>query len=143
MKKAILILTSLLCALTSVSEAQTPAAKPHKVVLQMNVDGPDSWSQLLGNIGNIQKAFGADKIQIEVVVYGKGLSLLLKTNAAFEERIKKASETGVVFAACQNSMRLRKVTTEDLLPFAAQVDSGVAELIRKQEAGWSYVRVGE
>lgn len=142
MKKAILILTALLCALTCVSEAQTPAVKPHKVVLQMNVDGPDSWNQLLGNIGNIQKAFGADKIQIEVVTYGKGLSLLLKTNAAFEERMKKASETGVVFAACQNSMRLRKVTTEDLLPFAVQVDSGVAELIRKQEAGWSYVRAG-
>jgi intracellular sulfur oxidation DsrE/DsrF family protein len=40
-------------------------------------------------------------------------------------------------------MRVRKVTTEDLVPFAAQVDSGVAEIIRKQEAGWSYVRIGE
>ena len=38
---------------------------------------------------------------------------------------------------------LRKVTTEDLFPFASQVDSGVAELIRKQEAGWSYIRAGE
>jgi len=25
----------------------------------------------------------------------------------------------------------------DLFPFASQVDSGVAELVRKQEAGWS------
>src|ERR1700690_3282385 len=50
---------------------------------------------------------------------------------------------GVVLDACQNSMRLRKVTTEDLFPFASQVDSGVAELIRKQEAGWSYIRAGE
>ena len=51
--------------------------------------------------------------------------------------------SGVVLDACQNTMRLRKVTTEDLFPFASQVDSGVAELIRKQEAGWSYVRAGE
>jgi len=33
--------------------------------------------------------------------------------------------------------------TEVLVPFAAQVDSGVGELIRKQEAGWSYLKAGE
>ena len=48
----------------------------------------------------------------------------------------------MVFAACQNSMRVQKVTTEDLLAFATQVDSGVSEIIRKQEADWSYVRAG-
>ena len=30
----------------------------------------------------------------------------------------------------------------DLSPFAATVDSGVAEVVRKQETGWSYVRSG-
>jgi len=123
--------------------AQTPQTKKHQVVLQMNVDDAASSNQLLGNVQNIQTVFGADKIQIEVVAYGKGLSLLLKKNTELEERLKKAVDTGVVLAACQNSMRLRKVTTEDLFPFASQVDSGVAELIRRQEAGWSYVRTGE
>ena len=139
MKTLLLTFAALLFAL--VAQAQAPVQ--HRVILQMNVDAGDSWSQLLGNIQNIQRAFGVDKIQIEVVAYGKGLSLLLKTNAEYSERMKKASETGVVFAACQNSMRVRKVKTEDLLPFATQVDSGVAEIIRKQEAGWSYVRAGE
>ncbi len=142
MKTILLTLTALLFALVSPAPAQAPATQ-HRVILQMNVDAGDSWSQLLGNIQNIQKVFGVDKIQIEVVAYGKGLALLLKTNAAFAERMKKASDTGVVFAACQNSMRVRNVKTEDLLPFATQVDSGVAEIIRKQEAGWSYVRIGE
>jgi intracellular sulfur oxidation DsrE/DsrF family protein len=36
-------------------------------------------------------------------------------------------------------MRLMNVKTEDLFPFAAQVDAGVAELARKQEAGWAYI----
>ena len=48
-----------------------------------------------------------------------------------------------VLAACQNTMRLRNVKTEDLFPIASQVDWGVAELIHKQEAGWSYVRAGD
>ncbi len=109
----------------------------------MNSPSGDSWNQLFANIENIHKVFAADGIQIEVVFYGKGLPMLLKTNSAYEERMKRASSTGVVLAACQNSMRIQKVTTEDLIPFAAQVDSGVAELIRKQEAGWSIVKVSE
>jgi intracellular sulfur oxidation DsrE/DsrF family protein len=36
-------------------------------------------------------------------------------------------------------MRFLKVTTEDLFPFAAQVDSGVAELVRRQKEGWQYI----
>jgi len=146
MKKAILTLTALIFAVALTAPAQTsptPQTRKHQVVLQMNVDSLDSWNQLFANIQNIQTVFGADTIQIEVVAYGKGLSLLLKTNSAFEERMKKAIGSGVVLAACQNTMRLRKVTTEDLFPFASQVDSGVAELIRKQEAGWTYVRAGE
>jgi uncharacterized protein len=138
MKKTLLTLAALVLAVVT-AVSQTAETRKHQVVLQMNVDNLDSWNQLFGNIQNIQTVFGADKIQIEVVAYGKGLSILLKTNAAFEERMKKAIASGVVLAACQNSMRLRKVTTEDLFPFASQVDSGVAELIRRQEAGWSYV----
>jgi len=143
MKKTILTLIALTLLLVFAATSQTPPAHKHQVVFQMNVDSPDSWNQLFGNIQNIQTVFGADKIQIEVVAYGKGLSLLLKTNSAFEERMKKAIASGVVLDACQNTMRLRKVNTEDLFPFASQVDSGVAELIRKQEAGWSYIRAGE
>jgi intracellular sulfur oxidation DsrE/DsrF family protein len=80
---------------------------------------------------------------VAVVAYGKGINLLLKTNAAFEEGLKKATGSGVVMAVCQNSMRARKVKVEDLFPFATPVDSGVAELIRKQEAGFAYIRAGE
>ena len=143
MKKTIPTMLALMLVVVFAAISQTPPAHKHQVVFQMNVDNPDSWNQLFANIQNIQMVFGADKIQIEVVAYGKGLSLLLKTNSAYEERMKKAIASGVVLDACQNSMRIRKVTTEDLFPFASQVDSGVAELIRKQEAGWSYIKASE
>jgi hypothetical protein len=69
--------------------------------------------------------------------------MLLKKNTDYAQRLKEASDKGIVLAACQNSMRAARVTTEDLFPFAAQVDSGVAELVRKQEANWSYIKGGE
>jgi intracellular sulfur oxidation DsrE/DsrF family protein len=143
MKRATLTLIALTLALAFAAISQTTPPSKHQVVFQMNVDSPASWDQLFGNVQNIQTSFGASNIQIEVVAFGRGLNLLLKTNTAYEERMKQAIATGVVLAACQNSMRLRKVTTTDLMPFATQVDSGVAELVRKQEAGWSYIRAGE
>jgi uncharacterized protein len=140
------LLAVLAVATAGVALAQTaPASAPakHKVVFQMNVADNDSWNQLFGNIGNARRAFEKDGIQIEVVFYGKGITALLKTNTAFEERLKKAAAEGVVLGACQNTMRLRKITSQDIFPFATEVDSGVAELIRKQEAGFAYIRAGE
>jgi intracellular sulfur oxidation DsrE/DsrF family protein len=39
-------------------------------------------------------------------------------------------------------MRKQNLTKEQLLPFAVTVDSGVAEVVRKQEAGWAYLKGG-
>ncbi|MCU1328752.1 MAG: hypothetical protein JWN34_4122 [Bryobacterales bacterium] len=142
MKKLILTLAALLLTFTA-APAQTAPPAQHRVVMQMNVNSEDSWTQLIGNIQNVRKAFGPSTIQIEVVAWGKGLAILQKTNTNYEIAMKQLATDGVVFAACQNSMRARNVKTEDLFPFASQVDSGVAEVIRKQEAGWSYVRAGE
>jgi len=62
--------------------------------------------------------------------------------APVRERMTQSAEKGVVFAACENTMKRRGVSKEALVSFAHTVDSGVAEVVRKQEAGWSYVRAG-
>ena len=144
MKKFVLALVFAVCfAAFSVAQNAAPAGAKHKVVLQMNVANDESWNQLFGNIRNLQTAFGKDNVQIEAVFYGKGITALLKTNTAFEEQMKKAHDSGVVLAACQNSMRQRKIKSEDIFSFSTEVDSGAAELVRKQEAGFSYIRAGE
>ncbi len=78
--------------------------------------------------------------EIEVVVHGNGLGLILKTNQAMRERLQLNCDTAVHFAACENTMRRMNLKREDLMPFATTVDSGVAEVVRKQEAGWSYIK---
>jgi len=144
MKTTLLAVLALVLAGIALTQTPPPTAPAkHKVVFQMNVADNDSWNQLFGNIGNAQRAFQKDGIQIEVVFYGKGITALLKTNTEYAERLKKAAADGVVLGACQNTMRLRKITSEDIFPFATEVDSGVAEIIRKQEAGFSYIRAGE
>jgi intracellular sulfur oxidation DsrE/DsrF family protein len=77
--------------------------------------------------------------QVEVVFYGLALSTLAKTNTAYEEPLKQLSDRGVKLLACRNAMKMRNVKTEDLFPFAGQVDSAIAEIVRRQEAGWAYI----
>jgi intracellular sulfur oxidation DsrE/DsrF family protein len=96
------------------------------------------------NVNNIIEAFKADGgVQVEVVFNGQGLNMLVKAKSEYETQLKSVVEKGVKLSACQNSMKRLKVTTDDLFPFAAQVDSGVAELVRKQESGWAYIKAGE
>jgi len=119
--------------------AQTTPAGKHKVVF--HVAAPVAF---FNNVNNIIEAFAADGgIQVMVVFNGQGLNMLVKAKSEYETQLKAVADKGVKLSACQNSMKRLKVTTEELFPFAAQVDSGVAELVRKQESGWAYIKAGE
>ena len=78
---------------------------------------------------------------MEVVAHGKGLGILLKESPV-KDRLEKIAGTGVVFAACENTMKKKGVSKEQLTKVAKTADSGVAEVVRKQEAGWAYVKSG-
>jgi intracellular sulfur oxidation DsrE/DsrF family protein len=140
MNKTIPAAIALSLALVFTAVSQTPAAPKHHVVFQMTeAEGP-AWDSITPHVNNMRKAFATDGgSQVEVVFFGPGLNMLRKTNTDYAERLKQLADSGVILSACQNSMRDRNVKTEDLFPFASQVDSGIAELARKQEAGWAYI----
>jgi len=118
------------------------AVRPHRVVMEVSSDDPKVWDALLNNIENLRHTLGPDATAVELVAHGGGLGMLLGSNQAQAERMARLSGDGVVLAACENTMRRKKVNRADLLPFATTVDSGVAEVVRKQEQGWSYVKSG-
>ncbi len=135
-----LVVMSLLLA----APARVPAQKRkhHQVVIEVTLQEPEAWEGVLNNIDNLLRAFESTRVEIESVSHGKGLGLLLKTDTAMRQRLEQAAAHGVTFAACQNTMRKQHVTKDDLFPFVTVVDSGVAEVVRKQEAGWSYLKAG-
>ena len=117
-------------------------ARKHRIVFQVSAEGQEQWQGVLANVENVQKAFGPHTTQIEVVCFGKGLDMLLNTDAPLAQRIAKDKAAGVEFAACQNTLRVRHLTPADLLVSATMVDSGVAEIVRRQEQGWAYIKGG-
>lgn len=137
----ILFLGSILLMNAGQAERQD-GRKTHRAVFELTAEGVDQWDAVLNNVENLRKAFAGDTVEVEVVTHGKGLGLLRRTNASQAERLAKIAATGVRFAACENTMRRMKVQRSDLFDFATTVDSGVAEVVRKQEAGWAYIKGG-
>lgn len=113
--------------------------KEHKVVIQLNTADTASWSSIIGNIKNLQKVW-PNNINIEVVVHGKALNLLVANKTHLANDVNTLLKEGIVFLACENSMKKYNINKTDLLPVVNTVPSGVAELILKQEQGWSYLK---
>ena len=138
--KTILLIAAVAILITAAAFSQTTVSSPkYHVVFQLTEPEGMVWDSLILHVRNMRAAFGKDNSQVEVVFFGQGLNMLLKKNSAYEERLKELADSGVTLAACQNAMRFFKVTSADLFPFATEVDSGVAELVRKQQAGWQYI----
>lgn len=142
--KLIGILGVLVVAVASVVAVAgaAPAAQKHRVVFQVISNGVEQWDAVLGNVENVREAFGTANTEIAVVTHGKGLGMVIAADNKHGERMKKLSDGGVLFLACENTMKKKKVTKDQLMPFVTTVDSGVAEIVRKQEQGWSYIKSG-
>lgn len=148
------ITRALLVALTlagtagvTLAQATAPAALAaapaetarERAIFAVSDDYPQKWNLTLGNIGNAIDGLGAASADIELVVYGPGIAML-KKDSPVAARLAAALKSGVRIAACQNSMRGFDLQAADLAPGVTVVPSGVVELIRRQHAGYAYVR---
>ena len=132
----------LMACLASLISLTTLAQNPvHKIVVQLNSSDTLVWQSTLRNISNIQAALGANT-QIELVAHGSGLGLLIDSKNNQKTKIMQLVASGVLFKACENTIRERKIDKSTIMSQAGFVPSGVTEVILKQEAGWSYLKAG-
>jgi intracellular sulfur oxidation DsrE/DsrF family protein len=136
------VLALSLTIVTSILRAQDAPAvvdnKVHKLVMQFTVGDSTEQSSVVLQVANIRTAW--PKAQIEVVCHSSGLNLLIKDKSKVASKVDELSKQGVVFAACNNTMRRMKIGKEALLPTAMVVPSAMVELVLKQESGWAYVK---
>ena len=128
-------------ALKAQQSSGTADNKKHKIVIQFNDADSLSQNRVGLQVQNIRNVWS--NADVEVVCLGAGLDALMTANSKIAPVVEEWSAKGVVFAACANTMRLRKVMKEDLLKQAIVVPSAVIELAMKQEEGWSYFKGGK
>lgn len=129
-----------LCCLTgAIGAAAAETAKvDERIVIQVSDGNPATWNQALNVVRNLRAAYGP-ATQIEVVAFGHGIGML-QMDSEVGNRVAEAVAGGVPVYACENTMRGRKLSREDMLGQIAYVPAGIVEIIDKQRAGWATVR---
>ena len=105
----------------------------------MNSNDPESQQALINNIQNVKNTWGT-KVAIEVVALGPGIELVMSEKSVVAEDVVKMLKIGVIFVACENTMNKKNITKSELIENVGTVPSGVAEIILKEEQGWSYIK---
>ena len=132
-------------AATRVNAAES---KQPRVLIHVAHDNTAELSQALDDIEGLLTYY-RDKHQsarVEVVLNGKGLRLVRADTSKFAGRIAQLQKEykNLTFAACQNTIdRLKREqgVIVRLLPGVTVIDSGMAEIMRRQNQGWTYLQV--
>jgi intracellular sulfur oxidation DsrE/DsrF family protein len=137
-----LILLGLLAAQASADDEGKPFAEA-MIVLQVADGDAESQTRVLNVANNLIKHYGGpDFVDIEIVAYGPGLSLLF-AGSANEERISSLLANDVRFVACMNTVdSIERATGKrpELLPEAIPVQTGVARLVERAQQGFVVIR---
>ena len=138
------LLTPLLTILLVLGFATTVSADgaKHKLVIQVSTDDARTQKIAMNNAVNLQKLYGVDNVDIEIVAYGPGLKMLT-AKSEYADRVKSLAVQDIKFSACMNTMNKMKKKLGHLPKLAegvGTVQAGVARIMELQEEGYSYVR---
>ena len=114
--------------------------RPRKIVVSLSERDPDRISEVIGNIGNIQRFYGADNVRIVLIVYGPGIHTVLKRDSTVAPRIESLIAIGVDVLACNSTLQTLHLGPADLLPHVGTVPNGIPAIVEFQVDGWTYVR---
>jgi intracellular sulfur oxidation DsrE/DsrF family protein len=132
---------ALACSLPAGAAPEKPASAPAKerVVIQVSDNDPKRWALALNVASNIQKELGAEKVEVALVAFGPGIAMLA-AEAEISNRVLDAMTSGVAVEACSNSMKVAKLGPDDLTKNVVVVPAGAVEIMKRQRAGWTYLR---
>ena len=144
------------CALLVTTQHPTKAApgveRPaadgsHRVVIQVTQNDPAIMNLALNNAENLVSYYKdrGEKIEIELVAYGAGLSMVRSDTSPVKDRLAAISSKmkNVTFTGCGNtlaSQSKQENKTISLVPEARLVPAGIARIVELEEKGWTYVR---
>jgi intracellular sulfur oxidation DsrE/DsrF family protein len=132
-----------MCALfaaTLIGAQPSSGSKPYKVVFDLTTDDPKDQAAVLTYIREIANA--NPDTDMEVVMYGRGTSLVVTGRSTMADAVAHELERGhLSFRVCEIAIRNQKIDKSQLLPHVTTVPDGIGEIVAKQNEGWGYIKV--
>lgn len=130
----------LTCALVYVTLLGFSQNTDYKVVFDMTSKDPVNQQTVVRETSLIRET--NPDANIEVVVYGQGLDLVITSKTTQASAIKDLiANKNVSFKVCALAMKRNNVDEAQLLPGVEVVPDGIYEIISKQKEGWGYIKV--
>ncbi len=136
--KKFLLLAAFALAIT-ISTAQE-VARQHLIVIQLTSGDTLVHRNLMKQFKNMLEV--APTARIEVVCHGPGMDLLMADRGTMQAKVKEFASRGVMFLACDNTIRERNLDPTQVLVEAGHVKAGLIHIVERQEEGWSYIKAG-
>lgn len=114
--------------------------RQHRIVIQLSSGDTLVHKNLMKQFRNMLEA--APTAKIEVVCHGLGMDMLMSDRSVVGGKVKEFAAKGVVFMACDNTIRERQLDPATVLPEAGHVKAGIIHIVERQEDGWSYIKAG-
>ena len=117
------------------------ASKKHyRAIYQLDSNDPKVIEKAIRNINNaLNDPRLKGKVQLELITFAGGTEVVLK-GSKYEDALKGLVLSGVIVAQCNNSLKERKLTRDQVLDFVGIVPSGNGELIIREGDGWGIVK---
>ena len=124
----------------AVAWAQSTQPKPYQVVFDLTTDDPQDQTAVLRWLREVASV--NPQSEMEVVMYGRGLGLVMPGRSTMIEEAKTAiCQPHVSFKVCEISLRNQKVDKSQLLPNVSTVPDCIGEIVARQKDGWGYIKV--
>jgi intracellular sulfur oxidation DsrE/DsrF family protein len=121
--------------------APRTADKVHRVVMHLNSGDEKVQRGVLNNILHLYQELGRERLQVELVAHGAGLGLLMKQATTLAPELTQLkADYGVMYTACSNTMKAKKVTRDDLIGEVGDTVPAMVRLMERQEQGWAYIK---
>lgn len=115
-------------------------ANDYRVVFDLSTDDARSQQAVIREI-NVVKGSSPDA-QLEVVVYGQGLGLVMTGKSTQADAIEQVlAGRKATFKVCALSMKQQNVTKDQLLPGVEVVPDGIREITSREQHGWGYIKM--
>ncbi|GAB4037044.1 DsrE family protein [Spirosoma jeollabukense] len=118
-----------------------PTKERYKAVYQLNTADTNVIRHALANIQNaLNDPRLKGKLDVELVVYSGAVAVYKKDKPYFEKEVTSLQKQGVIMAMCENTMRVRKISRDELFPVVSYVPTANGELIIREQEGWAIIR---
>lgn len=140
MKRIFFFIFMIFMSVLSFGQAVEEGKQDLKIVFQLTTADSTAHKALMKQLGNIMSV--EPNTRIEVVCHGPGLDMLRNDKTAVSAKISEFAAKGIVFNACEFSMKERNVSRDSILPGVSFVKAGIIYIVNKQNEGYNYIKAG-